>query len=114
MVRRLNLTPTTALDVVKDAAGGANLELYTATDGNHGRAVARMASIFGVGAKVYMPSVMDENTRALIAQEGAAVVVIDGDYDTAVQRSEQDSLHSGGILIQDTAWPGYEQVPQVS
>ena len=114
LTRRLSLPLTAPLEVVKDAASGARLTLYTATDGNHGRAVARMASIFDVAAKVFVPSVMDAHTSASIAQEGAAVVVIDGNYDTAVKRSEQDSLVSGGILIQDTAWPGYEQVPQVS
>lgn len=111
---RLDLPLTALLDVVKDAASRASLELYTATDGNHGRAVARMAGIFGVGAKVYVPGVMDEKTKALIRQEGAGVIVVDGDYDAAVKRSEQDSINSGGILIQDTAWPGYEEVPQVS
>lgn len=114
LASRLNLPLTAPLDVVKDAAGRVSLELYTATDGNHGRAVARMAGIFGVGAKVYVPRVMDEKTKALIRHEGARVVVVDGDYDAAVRRSEQDSINSCGILIQDTAWPGYEEVPQVS
>ena len=114
LTRKLNLPLTSPLDVVKDAASRANLELYTATDGNHGRAVARMARIFGVGAKVYVPGVMDEKTKALIRQEGAAVVVMNGDYDAAVKESEQDSIKASGILIQDTAWPSYEEVPQVS
>lgn len=112
--RRLDLPLTALLDVVKDAASRASLELYTATDGNHGRAVARMARIFGAGAKVYVPSVMDEKTKACIKEEGATLVDVDGDYDAAVKRSEQESISSGGILIQDTAWPGYEEVPQVS
>ena len=99
---------------MKGTASRAKLELYTATDGNHGRAVARMAKIFGVVAKVYVPSIMEQSTRALIAQEGAVVMVVDGDYDTAVKRSEEESVEANGILIQDTAWPGYEEIPQVS
>ena len=114
LLRRLDLESRSPLDVVKDAASRTNLELFTATDGNHGRAVARMAKLFGIVANVYVPSVMDEKTRALIVQEGATVSVIDGEYDTAVRTSEQDSIRFGGILIQDTAWPGYEEIPQVS
>ncbi len=114
LARRLELPLTASLNVVREAAGRVNLELHTATDGNHGRAVARMARIFGVEAKVYVPSIMDEKTKALIMQEGATVIVVDGDYDTAVKLSEKDSTTSGGILIQDTAWPGYEEIPQVS
>ena len=114
LTRRLNLPLTSPLDVVKDSASQAKLELDTATDGNHGRAVARMAKIFGVRAKVYVPSIMDESIRAWIAREGATVVVVDGNYDTAVKDSEKDSIKTKGILIQDTAWAGYEEIPQVS
>src|SRR5215469_5335693 len=47
--------------------------LVTATDGNHGRAVARMAAHFGVGATVFVPVVMLPQTAARIAGEGAKV-----------------------------------------
>ena len=59
--------------------------LVTATDGNHGRAVARMAAHFGVEATVFVPGVMRPETAARIADEGATVVWVDGDYDDAVR-----------------------------
>ena len=114
LLRRLDLPWTSSLEVVKDATSKGGVVLYTATDGNHGRAVARLAKIFGVRAQVYVPEIMDEKTRASIEQEGTTVIAVDGDYDASVKRSEQDSIQSNGILIQDTAWPGYEEVPQVS
>jgi diaminopropionate ammonia-lyase len=86
--------------------------LVTATDGNHGRAVARMAAHFGVRATVFVPAVMLQETATRIADEGAAVVWVDGDYDDAVRHAAAYAAEQPGrALVQDTAWPGYEQVP---
>jgi diaminopropionate ammonia-lyase len=86
--------------------------LVTATDGNHGRAVARMAAHFGVGATVFVPVVMLPQTAAGIAGEGAKVVWVDGDYDDAVRWAAAFAGDQPGrALVQDTAWAGYEQVP---
>lgn len=85
--------------------------LVTATDGNHGRAVARMAAYFGVAATVFVPEVMLPETAQRIAGEGAKVVWVDGDYDEAVRRAAACAEQAGHALVQDTAWAGYEQVP---
>ena len=86
------------------------LGLVTATDGNHGRGVARVAAWFGLGARVYMPAGSAEARIEAIRSEGAEVIVIDGSYDDAVAKAA-DETGPGGWLIQDTAWPGYEQIP---
>jgi diaminopropionate ammonia-lyase len=86
--------------------------LVTGTDGNHGRAVARMAAHFGVRATVFVPATMLPRTAALIEGEGAEVVHVDGDYDEAVRAAAAlAAAHADYALVQDTAWPGYEQVP---
>ena len=86
--------------------------LVTATDGNHGRAVARTAARLGVAATVFVPSVMRPEPAALIAGEGAHVVRVDGDYDAAVRRAaEFAGERPDRVLVQDTAWDGYERVP---
>jgi diaminopropionate ammonia-lyase len=86
--------------------------LVTATDGNHGRAVARMAAHFGVDATVFVPKPMLPQTAARIADEGATVVWVDGDYDSAVHRAAEFAAEQPGrALVQDTAWDGYERVP---
>jgi len=90
----------------------------TATDGNHGRAVAWMARKLGRKALIYMPQgTVSERVRA-IEQEGADVFVIDQAYDIAVKmastRVDEANKKSGNhfwSLIQDTAWDGYEEVP---
>jgi diaminopropionate ammonia-lyase len=86
--------------------------LVTATDGNHGRAVARMAAHFGVGVTVFVPAVMLPLTAARIAAEGAKVVWVDGDYNDAVRWAAAFAADQPGrALVQDIAWAGYEQVP---
>jgi diaminopropionate ammonia-lyase len=82
--------------------------LVCATDGNHGRAVARMARHFGLEATVFVPADMIAARRAAIAAEGAQVEIVDGTYDEAVERAAA----AGGLVIQDTAWPGYEAIPE--
>jgi diaminopropionate ammonia-lyase len=94
------------------AASRPGLIFVTATDGNHGRAVARMARLTGAPARVFVPAVTEPATRAAIASEGAAVTQVPGSYDEAVAAARQWAHdHPGAALVQDTAWPGYEQVP---
>jgi diaminopropionate ammonia-lyase len=86
--------------------------LVTATDGNHGRAVARMAAHFGVEVTVFVPEAMLRVTAARITGEGAKVVWVDGDYDAAVHRAaEFADERPDRALVQDFAWDGYEEVP---
>jgi diaminopropionate ammonia-lyase len=87
--------------------------VVTATDGNHGRAVARSARLLGHRATIYVPAgrVHPRAVRA-IRHEGASVVEVAGNYDAAVTtaaRAAEDD--AGSVLVQDTAWEGYEQIP---
>jgi diaminopropionate ammonia-lyase len=86
------------------------LTLLAATDGNHGRALARVARLLGLGAKIFVPDDMAPARRAAIAAEGAEVVVVAGTYDDAVERSAAEAGERG-VLVSDTSWPGYEQIP---
>ncbi|CAN5769359.1 diaminopropionate ammonia-lyase [soil metagenome] len=86
------------------------LTLATATDGNHGRAVARMAALLGLGARIRVPAGTVEARVAAIAAEGAEVTLSDGGYDKAV--AEVATWESPTTLvISDTSWEGYEDVP---
>ncbi len=85
---------------------------YTATDGNHGRAVAWCASRFGQRAAVLMPSGSAEARRAAIAAEDADVTVTDMGYDDCVRLArELAGADPDGVLLQDTTLPGYEALP---
>lgn len=86
------------------------LTLVAATDGNHGRAVARMARLLGQSARILVPRDMVAERIDAIRGEGATVTVVDGNYDQAVAASAAlaDDTH---VIISDTSWDGYQQVP---
>jgi diaminopropionate ammonia-lyase len=86
------------------------LSLVAATDGNHGRAVARVARLLGLGAKIFVPDGMALARREAIAEEGAEVIVVDGTYDEAVELSAAEEGEST-LLVSDMSWPGYERIP---
>jgi diaminopropionate ammonia-lyase len=102
-----------AVHVALRSSNRARPRLITATDGNHGRAVARMARLLHLSATVVVPQGVSDVAISLIRSEGADVRVVDMPYDDAVRHAaaladeDPDSL-----LVQDTSWPGYEDVPQ--
>ncbi len=87
------------------------MTLAAATDGNHGRAVAHMAALLGFAARIYVPAGTAQARIDGIASEGASVVVVDGTYDDAVARAAEDASERC-LVISDTSWPGYEEVPR--
>ncbi len=113
LTRRLGLPLTVTIKELGHAARTAGIKLFAATEGNHGRAVARMAKYLGVEAHILVPTLMDKATRIRIAGEGAQVEIVDGDYDMAVHRADEQACAAEGLLIQDNAFPGYEMVPMV-
>jgi diaminopropionate ammonia-lyase len=86
------------------------LNLVAATDGNHGRALARVAGLLDLGARIFVPADMAAARREAITAEGAEVIVVEGTYDEAVERSAAEE-GQGGLVISDMSWPGYERVP---
>lgn len=85
---------------------------FTATDGNHGRGVAWAANKLGQKSVVYMPAGSSRIRLENIRKEGADASIIDGGYTKAVQMATADSKKvSNGVVVQDTAWEGYEEIP---
>jgi diaminopropionate ammonia-lyase len=83
----------------------------TATDGNHGRAVAWAAQLAGKKSVVFVPRDTTQNRIIAIEKEGAKVIKIDGNYDETCAYAEQISLKEKWQLVQDTAWDNYEHIP---
>lgn len=82
----------------------------TATDGNHGRAVARSARWFGKKAVIFMPQHTVEERVFNIQSEGAKVILVSGDYDLATKEAIIFSNEEDAVLIQDSSWEGYEKI----
>ena len=89
-----------------------DITFVTATDGNHGRGVAWTANRLGQKSVVYMPkgSALErlENIRAL----GSDASITELNYDDAVRLANQGAEKYGWVMVQDTAWEGYEAIPR--
>jgi diaminopropionate ammonia-lyase len=109
--RRGGAGPGWGLDELRSALATAPVTLTAATDGNHGRAVARMAALLGTRADIFVPDLIGRPAADLIAAEGATVTRVGGGYDEAVRRAARHAAGTGAELVQDTAWDGYVQVP---
>lgn len=85
---------------------------FTATDGNHGRGVAWAANKLGQKAVVHMPKGSTKPRFDNIAAEGATVTIEEVNYDECVRMAaaEADACERG-VIVQDTAWEGYEKIP---
>jgi diaminopropionate ammonia-lyase len=97
----------TVAELRRQVAQLGPLTLATATDGNHGRAVARMAALVGLPARVYLPRSAGEVRIDALRQEGAAVIVVDGIYDEALERCVNE-LGPADIFASDADHRGEE------
>jgi diaminopropionate ammonia-lyase len=86
--------------------------LVAATAGNHGRALARVAQDRGLHAKIYVPFDAAPARVEAIRNEGAEITVSSGNYDFAVRQAAEDAKTNGWVVVSDTSWPGYEQIPR--
>ena len=96
-------------DEVKKELG--DVTFVTATDGNHGRGVAWMANRLKQKSVVYMPKGSAQMRFDAIAREGADVTITDLNYDDAVRLANKGAEDYGWIMVQDTAWDAYEEIP---
>ncbi|MBR4113407.1 MAG: diaminopropionate ammonia-lyase [Anaerotignum sp.] len=94
----------------KDAVG--DITFVTATDGNHGRGVAWTANQLGQKSVVYMPKGSALERLENIRKEGATADIMDMNYDEAVRLAQKMAEEKGWVVVQDTAWEGYEDIPR--
>ncbi len=113
LVTRLGVEPSwSTIDELRAALEPVGpLTLAAATDGNHGRAVARVAALLGYGARIFVPAFTSAARIEAIESEGATVTVVDGTYDDAVRESAAIA-RDDVLVVSDTSWPGYTEVPR--
>jgi diaminopropionate ammonia-lyase len=87
------------------------LTVTCATDGNHGRSVAWGAQLFGCRCVIYVHSTVSEGRCAAIAQYGAEVIRVPGNYDDSVRHAAGEAARHGWTVISDTSYDGYRDIP---
>ena len=88
------------------------LTFVTATDGNHGRGIAWTANRLGQKSVVFMPKGSAPERLHNIQVLGADASITDMNYDDAVRHANSCAEKYGWIMVQDTAWEGYEDIPR--
>jgi len=88
------------------------ITFVTATDGNHGRGVAWTARELGHKSVVFMPHGSAAERLENIRAEGADASITDMNYDEAVRLANRMAQEKGWVMVQDTAWEGYEEIPR--
>lgn len=90
----------------------AELVVSCATDGNHGRSVAWGAQLFGCGCVIYVHRDVSEGRKQAMEAFGAQVIRIDGNYDDSVRQADADAKAHGRIIVSDTSYEGYMEIPK--
>jgi diaminopropionate ammonia-lyase len=101
-----------AINTYLDEAPG-KYTFCTATDGNHGKSVAWAAQRHKQRAVIYVPEHTAEVRIKNIKRHKARVVVVKGDYDATVQQAREDARKKGYVLMQDSSWNGYTEIPTI-
>lgn len=84
-----------------------------ATDGNHGKSVAAGAALLGMRARIFVHEGVSGERVDAIAHYGADIVVVKGNYDDAVEFAGRECEANGWIIVSDTSWEGYEDIPRM-
>ena len=94
---------------IKEQLG--EITFATTTDGNHGRGIAWTARQLRQKSVVYMPKGSSQYRLERIQSEGAFAEITDLNYDDAVRMTAVEAEKHGWVVVQDTAWEGYEEIP---
>jgi diaminopropionate ammonia-lyase len=94
---------------VKEKLG--EITFASATDGNHGRGVAWAAQQLGQKAVIYMPKGSAQIRLDNIKATGAEAYITELNYDDTVRFVKESAKEKGWVLVQDTAWEGYAEIP---
>ncbi len=96
---------------IREAASTHDITLTTATDGNHGKAVAYIARILGMKSVIFMPKGSSMERYNAIKEQGAEVFITEENYDGSVRIAMRNAEEKGYIFVQDTAIEGYTEIP---
>jgi diaminopropionate ammonia-lyase len=114
LCRALELSGEPTFERVRKAIDthGAPFTVACATDGNHGRAVAWAASRLSLPCVVFLHAGVSQAREQAIQKLGAQIRRVAGNYDDSVRVAADEANRHGWRIISDTAYDGYERIPQ--
>ena len=86
--------------------------VISATDGNHGRALAAAAQALGCRCVIVLHAKVSAEREQAIAAQGAEIVRIAGNYDDSVAEAARLAAEHGWQVVSDTSYAGYEEIPR--
>lgn len=89
-----------------------DIVISCATDGNHGRSVAWGCQMFGCDCIIYIHRDVSEGRKLAMQALGAEVIRVDANYDASVRQADEDAIAHGRIIVSDTSYPGYMEIPK--
>ena len=89
-----------------------DITVVCATDGNHGRSVAWGAKMFGCACTIFVHAAVSEARADAIATYGARIVRSPGTYDDAVREAARQAAAKRWVVVSDTSYPGYVDIPR--
>ena len=98
-----------ACDAMADSLEGTTYACASA--GNHGLSVATGAAHFGARAMIYLATTVPEAFAERLRRRGATVVRAGDDYEASMAAAAADAEANGWILLSDSSWPGYTELP---
>jgi diaminopropionate ammonia-lyase len=104
--------PLSMADLAAGRADVGDLTVCCATDGNHGRSVAWGARTFGCRCVIFIHATVSEGRKRAIEAYGAEVRRTAGNYDDSVREAEATARREGWVVVSDTSYPGYTDIPR--
>ncbi len=89
-----------------------DIVISCATDGNHGRSVAWGCQMFGCRCVIYIHRDVSAGRQQAMEAFGAEVIRIKGNYDDSVKQADMDAQTHARIIVSDTSYPGYMDIPR--
>jgi len=90
----------------------SDVTFTSATDGNHGRAVAWGAKLLGCKSVIFIHEKVSEFREKKLEELGAKVIRKGSNYDESVNIANDAAIYHGWHLISDTSYEGYTDVPK--
>ncbi len=113
----LRLFPDSGFQVGRVLAGAYRAQLkaltvISATDGNHGRALAAAAQSAGCRCVIVLHAKVSREREQAIAAYGANIVRLAGNYDDSVAVAARLAAEKAWWVVSDTSYDAYEETPR--